>query len=118
MLDQLEQGHLGIGHRRLLQVRVRIRTLPKIGDGHLIRGSFLHHAPGHYLRTRYKFSSKIVDFVIEDRASGAILALVELDDRSHDAARDRQRDAMTASAGYRTVRLHAGTSTSATRGGA
>ncbi len=29
---------------------------------------------------------KIVDFVIEDRASGAILALVELDDRSHNAA--------------------------------
>ena len=27
LLDQLGQGHLGVGHRRLLQVRVRIRTL-------------------------------------------------------------------------------------------
>lgn len=60
------------------------------------------------LRTRNMFSQKIVDFVIEDRASGAILALVELDDRSHDAVRDHQRDAMTASAGYRTIRLAAG----------
>lgn len=57
---------------------------------------------------RNRFSQKIVDFVIEDRATGGILALVELDDRSHDALRDRQRDAMTASAGYRTIRLAAG----------
>jgi very-short-patch-repair endonuclease len=60
------------------------------------------------LRVRNSFSQKIVDFVIEDRTSGAILALVELDDRSHDNIRDRVRDAMTASAGYRTIRLPAG----------
>ncbi|WP_242098748.1 DUF2726 domain-containing protein [Sphingomonas sp. CROZ-RG-20F-R02-07] len=65
------------------------------------------------MRTRNRFSQKIVDFVIEDRASGAVLALVELDDRSHDAPRDRQRDAMTASAGYRTIRLPAGKLTTA-----
>jgi very-short-patch-repair endonuclease len=60
------------------------------------------------LRTRNSFSQKVVDFVMEDRASGAILALVELDDRSHDSIRNRVRDAMTASAGYRTIRLSAG----------
>jgi very-short-patch-repair endonuclease len=60
------------------------------------------------LRIRNRFSKKIVDFVIEDRASGAILALVELDDRSHNPLADRLRDAMTASAGYRTIRLPAG----------
>lgn len=60
------------------------------------------------LRVRNRFSQKIVDFVIEERASGAILALVELDDRSHNPLTDRLRDAMTASAGYRTIRLPAG----------
>jgi very-short-patch-repair endonuclease len=65
------------------------------------------------LRTRNRFSQKIVDFVIEDRASGAILALVELDDRSHNALRDRIRDTMTAAAGYRTIRLPSGRLTQA-----
>ena len=65
------------------------------------------------MRACNTFSQKIVDFVIEDRASGAILALVELDDRSHNAFRDRLRDAMTASAGYRTIRLPGGRLTTA-----
>jgi very-short-patch-repair endonuclease len=54
---------------------------------------------------RNAFSQKIVDFVAQDRATGAILALIEVDDYSHNAARDRARDAMTAHAGYRTVRI-------------
>lgn len=62
---------------------------------------------------RNRFSREIVDFVIEDRESGAVLALVELDDGSHDAALDAQRDAMTIAAGYRTLRLPAGRLTKA-----
>lgn len=54
---------------------------------------------------RNAFSQKIVDFVAQDRATGAIVALIEVDDSSHDANRDRQRDAMTADAGYRTIRI-------------
>lgn len=67
-------------------------------------------APANPLRKsrpsdRNAFSQKIVDFVAQDRASGAILALIEVDDYSHNAARDRARDAMTSHAGYRTVRI-------------
>jgi hypothetical protein len=58
--------------------------------------------------TRNRFSSKRVDFVVEDRASGRILALIELDDWSHSAGNDQWRDRLTASAGYRTIRLPAG----------
>ena len=58
-------------------------------------------------RLRWKFSQKIVDFVIEDRRSDTILALVELDDGSHSARLDRARDRMTAAAGYATIRLPA-----------
>lgn len=54
-----------------------------------------------------RFSSKRVDFVVEDRASGRIMLLIELDDRSHNAARDRERDKLTGRAGYITVRLPA-----------
>lgn len=56
---------------------------------------------------RNAFSQKIVDFVIVDPAVGKVLALVELDDRSHNLARDRARDAMTARAGYETIRIPA-----------
>ena len=54
---------------------------------------------------RNGFSQKIVDFVIHDLATGAVIALVEVDDYSHDAARDRKRDAMTTRAGYLTIRI-------------
>ncbi|WP_371424532.1 DUF2726 domain-containing protein [Tardiphaga sp.] len=54
---------------------------------------------------RNAFSQKIVDFVIVDPTLGKVVALVELDDRSHDRAKDRVRDAMTARAGYKTIRI-------------
>jgi very-short-patch-repair endonuclease len=58
--------------------------------------------------TRNRIDRKIVDFVLEDRSSGEVLAIVELDDRTHSAAKDRARDEITAAAGYRTIRLPAG----------
>lgn len=54
---------------------------------------------------RNSFSQKIVDFVVQDRTSGAIVALIEVDDYSHNAVRDAKRDAMTARAGYTTIRI-------------
>lgn len=58
---------------------------------------------------RNSFSQKIVDFLIHDPTTGRIIALVEVDDYSHDIARDRKRDAMTARAGYLTIRIRAST---------
>ena len=40
--------------------------------------------------------------------SGRVVALVEVDDKSHDARKDRERDAMTQRAGYITLRVPAG----------
>lgn len=56
---------------------------------------------------RNAFSQKIVDFVVQDRTTGKVVALIEVDDRSHNVARDKKRDAMTDGAGYRTVRIPA-----------
>ncbi|RVT38681.1 DUF2726 domain-containing protein [Sphingobium algorifonticola] len=55
------------------------------------------------------FARKIVDFVVEDPTTGRVVALIEIDDRSHDDEKDRQRDKMTAQAGYLTLRIPAGT---------
>ncbi len=60
-----------------------------------------------HISDRNAFSQKIVDFVVQDRASGRILALIEIDDHTHVPAHDRARDAMTSAAGYRTIRISA-----------
>jgi Protein of unknown function (DUF2726) len=54
---------------------------------------------------RAKFDRKIADFVICERGSLRIVALIELDDSTHNAAADRKRDALTKAAGYQTLRF-------------
>lgn len=54
---------------------------------------------------RSRFDRKIADFVICERGSFRIVALVELDDSTHVAAADRKRDALTRAAGYQTIRF-------------
>lgn len=57
---------------------------------------------------RGRYSQKIIDYVLEERETGHVLALVELDDRTHNASKDAARDRLTAAAGYLTIRLPAG----------
>jgi len=54
---------------------------------------------------RNTFSQKVADFVICDRAFN-VVAVIELDDRSHDgrAGADQARDALLEGAGYRVLR--------------
>ncbi|WP_426164802.1 DUF2726 domain-containing protein [Sandarakinorhabdus sp. DWP1-3-1] len=53
---------------------------------------------------RNKFDRKMIDFVLfED--GGAVKLLVELDDRTHKAEKDAERDRITDSAGYTTLRM-------------
>lgn len=58
---------------------------------------------------RNSFSQKIVDFVVQDRATGVVVLLIEIDDATHMRDRDRARDAMTGRAGYRTIRISGST---------
>jgi hypothetical protein len=53
---------------------------------------------------RARFDRKIADFVVCERGTLKIVALIELDDRMHDAKSDRRRDAITKAAGYQTIR--------------
>jgi hypothetical protein len=54
---------------------------------------------------RARFDRKIADFLICDRESLRVLAVVELDDRTHNAHADRQRDAISKAAGVQTIRF-------------
>lgn len=61
-------------------------------------------SPRDRFSARGRFSQKVIDYVVAD-STGAVVVLVELDDRTHDKERDRARDAITGAAGYRTVRF-------------
>jgi very-short-patch-repair endonuclease len=58
-----------------------------------------------FWRTQNKFSQKITDFVVLDPYTGSVEAIIELDDSSHDGAKDRERDAMLALGHYRVIRI-------------
>lgn len=53
---------------------------------------------------RARFDRKIADFVVCERGSLQVVAIIELDDRTHDAKADQRRDAIT-KAGYQTFRF-------------
>lgn len=54
---------------------------------------------------RSRFDRKIADFIVCERFSLKVIAIIELDDRTHNAEADRQRDAITEAAGYQTFRF-------------
>lgn len=59
----------------------------------------------HQFSIRRRYGWKIADFVICKPDTFAVLAVVELDDRTHNASADRKRDALMRAAGYQTLRF-------------
>jgi very-short-patch-repair endonuclease len=57
-----------------------------------------------HMSARGRFSQKIIDFVAQRRDDAAIVAMIELDDRTHSADKDSKRNAMLEQAGYKVVR--------------
>jgi len=121
MLKALSGGGAGFGARRPLAKRfmtprelamldILERCLPEYRfHAQVAMGAVLKAPPRligkSHPADRNAFSQKIIDFVAQDRRTGAIVALIEVDDSSHNAARDSRRDAMTSHAGYRTIRI-------------
>lgn len=54
---------------------------------------------------RSRFDRKIVDILVVDSRTFDVVAIVELDDRTHDGKKDQARDNTTRAAGYRPVRF-------------
>ncbi len=73
---------------------------PQVAMSALIRPkeSYEKNKPAYW-----KISKKRIDYAIYNQ-SMTLLCLVELDDKSHNVSRDRERDSWTASAGIRTIR--------------
>lgn len=57
------------------------------------------------MSVRGRFSQKMIDFVLEDRATGRIIALVEHGKRQTSSEERAKRDAITRAAGYLSIRL-------------
>ena len=62
-------------------------------------------SPRNRWAVRNRFDRKIADFVVCNRNTLEIVAIVELDDRTHSSAADRKRDELTKAAGYQTIRF-------------
>lgn len=58
-----------------------------------------------YYATRNRFAQKHVDFIICERESLSVLAIIELDDKTHRPEKDKVRDSMFELAEYRTYRF-------------
>jgi hypothetical protein len=81
---------------RLLDAFPDCHVLPQVSMGALIQSE------GGV--ARHRFAQKIVDFVVCD-TNLEVIALIELDDRTHSAEKDYWRDKMTGAAGYVTHRF-------------
>ena len=57
-----------------------------------------------FWEVRKLFSQKIIDYLLCDKKTLAVIAAIELDDRTHDKEKDVKRDALMHSAGIPTLR--------------
>lgn len=94
---------------RLEAAMPELRFFAQVAMGALIDPAVPRSDSKAYYRLRGMFSQKIVDFVAQNRENGSIVAVIELDDLTHDGGKDAKRDAMLASAGYRIIRWHSRT---------
>ncbi|WP_060734127.1 DUF2726 domain-containing protein [Burkholderia cenocepacia] len=92
-------------YRRLQRVLgARFAVLPQVSMGAVMATTLTPEHPD-YWPVRESFASKIIDFVVCDPKTFDPLLVVELDDRMHDFAKDRTRDALVSRCGLRTVRF-------------
>lgn len=85
----------------------------QVAMGSLLNPS-VPRADPDYNRIRNRFAQKIIDYVVLDE-NLKVVALIELDDRTHVEKKDADRDAMTAAAGYKTIRYQSKTKPSVER---
>ena len=99
----LSENELEFFHR-LSRALPDYHVFPQVAANALLRveadkRSKIYHA------TRNRFAQKHVDFVVCERSSLRVLAIIELDDRTHTKMKDDARDAMFEQAGYVTHRF-------------
>lgn len=88
---------------RLIKALPEYHVLTQVSMGAVLNVKDLKNPNNTFARNT--FDRKIIDFVILDKKNN-IVAIIELDDRTHDSEKDAKRDAMLHNAGYKTVRFH------------
>jgi hypothetical protein len=80
-------------------------VVPQVAMSALLDVSLPEMHP-EYWKLRKEFSQKTVDYVVCRKGTMDVVAVVELDDRTHDTKQDKDaaRDAMLAQAGVQTIR--------------
>jgi very-short-patch-repair endonuclease len=86
-----------------------LRFCPQVAMGALLEPAVSRKDGSAYFRLRGMFSQKITDFVAQRREDGAVVAVIELDDRTHNPDKDAKRDIMLTSAGYKVIRWNSKT---------
>jgi len=82
-----------------------LRICPQVAMGAVLDPAVSRKQdPKRFFKLRGSIAQKMIDFIAMDRKTGAIVAIIELDDRTHDEDKDAKRDAMLKSAGYKTIR--------------
>lgn len=90
---------------RLKRALPGYEVFPQVAMGSVLAPN-VDRGDRRYHQIRGTFSQKIIDFLICDGETLKVVAIVELDDRTHNAERDEKRDAMLKSAKYRVLRWH------------
>jgi len=88
-------------HARLVRALAGLHVCPQIAMHALIEPTASHAQTK--LRDFRRVSQKIVDYTIFD-SHWSVVAVIELDDRTHIASRDAIRDSFMSAAGIRTLR--------------
>ena len=89
---------------RLVRALPEYHVFPQVAANALLRvASGTPKQRRHAARNR--FAQKHVDYVVCEKESLKVVAIIELDDRTHSSEKDKARDLMFAQAGYVTHRF-------------
>lgn len=100
LMTAAELRMLGIIEQALPEWRV----CPQVAMGALLKVKHGVDAK-RFWSVRNRFGQKVVDFAVVDRLSGEVVAIIELDDRLHDADKDAQRDRLLLAGDYIVARF-------------
>lgn len=89
--------------QRLQQALPTMHVFPQVAANAILKVESGVSRKEHY-STRGQFSQLHVDFVVCERESLNVMAVIELDDRTHNAEKDKKRDGYFEQAGHKVIR--------------
>jgi len=86
--------------RRLVLALPNHFVFPQVGMSSILDANIDEKNKRKHASVRNTFSQKVVDYVICDQSLD-VVAIVELDDKTHDPKKDKRRDEMLKQGGYK-----------------